>query len=130
MAIELSQLALRRWTEPTPMPDWQSMWPGRGNNIFDDCASKFGLALTWGLTHVDHFKEPEDPNESKKQAQSRCTAAAKATPNNEMEEHALLVRWRNTSWGVGFRGVPRGDEEMETEFALWRAELISEKATC
>ena len=126
-AIELSQLALRRWTEPTPahVPEWQSMWPGLGRDLFDDSARRCGLAMTWGLTHVDHLKEPCDPNESEKQEQSRRTAAAKATPNTFMEEHYLLVDWRNTPWGVGFRGVARGDEELEAAFAKWRAERAS-----
>ena len=65
--IELSQLALRRWCAITPMPHWMSMWPGVGKDIFKESARQCGLAVTWGLTHVDNFKEPEDPHESEKQ---------------------------------------------------------------
>ena len=130
MAIKLSQLALRRWTEPAPFPAWQSMWPGRGKNIYYQSAQQFGLAMTWGLTHVDNFKEPENPNESEKQAQSRVSAAAKAAHNTHFEEHHLRVIFENTVWGIGFRGAPRGDEEFEAAFADWREKRESAHAAC
>ena len=45
--------AWARMNEPLPEPQWQSMWPGMGHNIWEWLQEHYGLALTWGLVHMD-----------------------------------------------------------------------------
>ena len=42
-----------RVLEPVPLPDLKDMWPGHRSNIWEYNREAYGLALTWGLTHLD-----------------------------------------------------------------------------
>ena len=47
--------ARKRVLEPVRAPDTRDMWPGQRSNIWEYNRQAFGLALTWGLTHVDEL---------------------------------------------------------------------------
>ena len=42
-----------RVLEHVPLPDLKNMWPGHRSNIWEYNRQAFGLAFTWGLTHLD-----------------------------------------------------------------------------
>ena len=44
-----------RVLEPVPMPNLRDMWPGQRSNIWEYNQESFGLAPTWGLTHLDNL---------------------------------------------------------------------------
>jgi len=75
--------AVNRFTEPTAVPHWKSMWPGlvAGGDIRDHAAQSFGIAATWGLMHVDELKgapakgeDGEDLSWEPKQVAARAKA--------------------------------------------------------
>ena len=45
--------AQRRLSEPLPEPKWTSMWPGIGHDMYEWLQGQYGLAVTWGMMHVD-----------------------------------------------------------------------------
>ena len=44
-----------RVLEPVPLPNMRDMWPGQRSNIWEFNRESFGLALTWGLMHLDNL---------------------------------------------------------------------------
>ena len=44
-----------RLIQPVPLPDLRDMWPGQRSNIWEYNREHFGLALTWGLMHIDQL---------------------------------------------------------------------------
>ena len=44
-----------RLLKPVPLPDLRDMWPGQRSNIWEYNREHFGLALTWGLMHIDQL---------------------------------------------------------------------------
>ena len=44
-----------RLLKPVPLPNLRDMWPGQRSNIWEYNQEHFGLALTWGLMHIDQL---------------------------------------------------------------------------
>ena len=72
--------AFQRVLDPLPEPSFtssMSMWPGYPQDIWDFNQRNYGLALTWGMTHVDSLR-PRDIYESKRARLRQVQAAATA----------------------------------------------------
>ena len=85
--------AALRVAEFPQVPQWTSMWPGRGADYRDRAARDFGLQFAWGLTHADEIKgvDPDAPDgETEPQRQRRVKA--KARSDNEDYIRKCIVR--------------------------------------
>ena len=98
------------------------MWPGVGRNIWDDNTANCGLAVAWGLTHVDLIKGPEqepEPGETRRQMEARQRAAREAKHLSEQVERSLHLAFDNSA-GLALRDVPWSDAGKQAAFRVWR----------
>ena len=84
--------------DPLPEPSFtssMSMWPGYPQDIWDFNQRNYGLALTWGMTHVDSLR-PRDIYESKRarlrQVQAAATAQEREDRRQEREHEREEIR--------------------------------------
>ena len=99
---------------------WKDMWPGLKSNIWERNAREYGLAITWGLTHMDFLTVPGRPGEIEKQELSRVTAAARAASEKTSQESSLHLDFLSSVQGVAYRGVARSDASRAAAFEAWR----------
>ena len=90
--------AFQRVLDPLPEPSFtssMSMWPGYPQDIWDFNQRNYGLALTWGMTHVDSLR-PRDIYESKRarlrQVQAAATAQEREDSRQEREHEREEIR--------------------------------------
>ena len=66
------------------------MWPGLSHNIWEWNQRNFGLAVTWGLTHLDCLEEKREEEEGMTDREKMQRAHARAQEQSEARMRELI----------------------------------------
>ena len=83
-----------------PKRPYMTMWPGWPGPVKDFNQRHFGLAMTWGLSHVDHMRPlSNDPEQSERAQQRRVQATAAANHKKWEQEQGWRGAFINSQAG-------------------------------